>query len=216
MFQVPSFKPQERGITLVEIILVVFIMSIFFMIVIADFPKISRQTALSRVAYKFAQDLRKAEDLGLSGVVITNDQTPKPVPIETIKGYGIYVDISHQPATNYIVYADIDNSKTYNPGSVEECGKLASSSPQFDCIIEAVDISQENKSLSIKSIVDAENEDILGSSISINFTPPGPLVTIKDDIHILYSNTKIGIVFQNTDKATRTVWINTAGLIDVQ
>ena len=63
-------KKFERGITLVEVVVVIFIVALFTIILISDFPKMLRQLALSRVSYNFAQDLRKAQDLGLSGIAL--------------------------------------------------------------------------------------------------------------------------------------------------
>ena len=61
---------KERGITLIEVIVVMVIVTMFSMILIADFPKILRQFAISRASYKLSQDIRRTEDLGLSGVQI--------------------------------------------------------------------------------------------------------------------------------------------------
>jgi len=78
----------EKGITLVEILVVIFIIAALLTILVSDFPKIQRQFALSRATYKFAQDLRKAQDMALSG-----EEIKKPDgTIISVKGYGIYID----------------------------------------------------------------------------------------------------------------------------
>jgi hypothetical protein len=203
-----NIKNYNKGITIIEIIVVIFIVTLFSVILISNFPKILRQFALSRVTYKLSQDLRKTQDLGLSGVV-TNDGETTARPIITLKGYGVYINAT-QPATQYIIYADLDNSKTYNPASAIKCSDEPVNNPTSDCIIETIDVSIENPSLYIKSL-----SNVTGNITSINFTPPDPIININN---IVYGNSKIGITIGLTSdpSASRTVWINTSGLIEVQ
>ena len=200
----------QAGITLIEIIVSVFIITIFSMMIIADFPRILRQLALSRATYKLEQDFRRTQDLGLSGIQINNGQAE---PITTIKGYGIYVDASsnNNHATQYLIYADIDNSRTYNPIFNDECGKELESIPTSDCIIETVDVSKENSSLYIRGF-----EYISGSHVSINFVPPNPTTNINDGTDNKYSEVGIVLGLDADNLATRTVMINTSGLINVK
>jgi len=196
----------STGITLVEIIVVIFIISMFSIILIAGFPKIQKQFAFSRVTYKLAQDLRRVQDLGLSGVQINNGEIPAR-PITTIKGYGIYVNLN-QPA-QYIIYADINNNYKYDPTSSIECSKELITDPQTDCVIETVNVSKESSELRIKNI-----ENIDGSYTSINFRPPSPTIDIDN---IAVAQNPVGIVLKLASSATtRTVWVNTAGLINIQ
>lgn len=214
MLQVPSFKFQEKGITLVEIIIVVFIIALFSVILVANFPKILRQFALSRATYILAQDIRKAEDLGLSGVVVTNGETPAK-PITTVKGYGLYINMAIP--TQYLIYADLDNSKTYTPPTVPtECSAEPTNNPTKDCIVNVVDLKRENASLSIESIRKLDGNNIAGSSVSINFVPPDPAINIADNQLPPVNYVGIKIVLRNTDGATRSILVNTSGLIDIQ
>ena len=79
---------KEKGVTLVEIILVIFMITMFSGILVYNFPRVLKQFALSGASYKLAQDLRKVEDLGLSGVET----------IEGAKGYGLYINIINNNA----------------------------------------------------------------------------------------------------------------------
>lgn len=192
-------KNYSNGITLVEIVVVVFIIALFSTILISNFPKIERQFALSRATYKLAQDLRKTEDLGLSGLQTKN---------YLVKGYGIYVSLSDQFPKKYVIYADIDGDQKYNgsqPYSYCEDGNNL----QQDCVLEAIDVSQSDPSVYIKNI---QNINIGTNYISINFNPPD--VTNIDNIS---QGSAIGIVLGlKTDSNTRTVWVNKSGLIWVQ
>ena len=194
MLQVPNFKFQEKGTTLIEIIAVITIITLFSMILIADFPKIIRQYAVSRSSYKLSQDIRRVEDLGLSGVQIEGQNSP-------VGGYGLYIDLDDNEE-QYIIYAD-NCSDTPDFEYIFGC----------DSIIETIGISEQQAGIYIKRI----NGNISGSvdSASINFTPPNPKVTITaSDIQ----NNSIDIVIGSSfdDSLERTVFVNNSGLIEVK
>ncbi len=203
MFEDRDSNFYEKGVSLVEIIVAIFIIAMFSAILISDFPRILRQFALSRASYTLAQDLRKAEDLGLSGVQIEDDGRNK---IQA-KGYGVYINLVNN--TQYIIYADRGELPDSQYDGTEQFCSNESSDFDKDCILEIVQLSLENKSLYIKDI-----KNISGQSVSINFTPPGPTVEITGR---LAGSIKIGIVLGlMTDKnKDRTIWVNTAGLVEV-
>jgi hypothetical protein len=205
-----KLKILSKGITLIEIIIVIFLIVLFSTILISDFPKIQMQFALSRATHKLAQDLRRVQDLGLSGVQI-KDSLGNPI---TVKGYGVYVN-PVQDGQKYVIYADVTDSNgvvdhkfigQYNNNFCSD-----KTNPTADCVIEIIDISQENPNLYIK------NQIISVSTYytSINFSPPNPIINI-DNINMDAS--EIGIVFGLTGdiSAVRTVWVTTSGLINVQ
>jgi len=212
-----NLKNSEKGVTLVEIVVAVFIITMFSMMVIVGFPKIQKQYAFSRVTHKLAQDLRMVEDLGLSGVQINNGAMV-PEPIETIKGYGIYFDLTNP--TQYIIYADIYTevvSRKYEPTSSPiNCSDVRIANPQADCVIAVGKTNSENPDLKIKGLT-----NINGSFTSINFRPPNPTIDI-DELSIDNlppNNSRVGIVLEATfdgNIATRTIWVNSAGLINIE
>jgi len=211
----PNLKNSEKGISLVELVVVIFIITLFSLIIISDFPKIQRQFALSRATYKLAQDLRKAQDLGLSGVTI-NDKNGVQIPV---KGYGVYVNLSQSNA-QYLVYADVglNDPQKYSGDPVSLCADVNQASDgqlAADCVLEVINVKDENQSLSIENPI---INTITGQYTSINFAPPSPIINI-DNINTNNNppdNSKVGIVLKNTDGSTRTVWINTSGLINIQ
>lgn len=198
----------ERGVTLVEIVAVVFMIALFSTILIADFPKIQRQFTLSRTAYNLAQSLRKAQDLGLSGIRM-NDSNANQIPA---KGYGVFIDKTADP-TQYIIYADIGTivsaaDQKFNSTNIKCSGQ---SNFTTDCIVEIINVTKENSELYIKEIK-GESGVSYSAYVSVNFSPPDPIVNIDP------ASAKVGIVLGLTsdDSSTRTVWVNKSGLISVE
>ena len=217
---ISNLKGRQRGITLIEIVVVLFIISTFSLILIADFPKIQRQFALSEAAYNLAQDLRSAEDLGLSGAQIKDGGVPaKDIPVT---GYGVYVNPS-MSATQYLIYADVKpgtflSSDLPTPGNTvydgdffntpcSEVNQVRDGAFKKDCVIQIIDIKKENSGLTIDSV------DNSAGFVSINFRPPDPIVNISG---LNPGKSAVSIVLKNSDGLSRTVSINTAGLISVK
>jgi len=218
MFKVSSFKFQEKGITLIEIVVVIVIITIFTTILIVNFPNMQRQFALSRVAYKLAQDLRRAQDFGLSGV-LTTDGAGNDI---TVAGYGVYVNPNQSATTTqYIIYADVPDGdpthdQTYNGcQNYQSCLCGSETAPASDCVVEIIDISKDNPSLYIKRVDNIENTSI---GTSINFSPPNPTTTVSNICLSCADYTRVGIVLGLTSgsSSTRTVWVSTTGLVSVQ
>lgn len=202
----------EKGITLVELIVVICIITLFTAILISNFPKMLRQFALSRAAYQLAQDLRKTQDLGLSGVQL-NDVNNNSI---AVKGYGIYIDPLNP--TQYLIYADVADvngsfDQEYDasppPPFCSSVDQINGGTLEADCIVEIVDLTKEDPSLSIKGLANIAS----GESTSINYAPPNPITKISN---IVSASFPIGIILQNTDGNTRTVYAGISGLISVQ
>ncbi len=205
-----DFKNLKKGITLIEVSITIFFIVLFSLVIIADFPKILRQSALSRATYKLAQDLRSAQDLGLSGIII-NDANEEVINVE---GYGIYVGAL--PTEQYVIYADVNGDQKYSGGTslcseAEQIGAL-------DCVIEVIDVSKENPSLSIDEVINNSSDNNISSGVNINFKPPNPTINIQDNSEeeIHYPGLGVRIVLKNTDGFARAVSINSSGLIEVQ
>ena len=206
----------SQGITLIEIVVVIFITVLFFLILISDFPKIQRQFALSRVAYELAQDLRKTQDLGLSGVQLI-DKNGQPI---SIKGYGVYVNLVAQFKTQYIIYADVNGDQKYSSDlTFPLCDEADQTSGQLvsDCVIKIIDIKDSNNggnpNLYIKQINNINNPSI--GFTSINFSPPNPTIKI-DNLNSGQSGIEIVLELSADASASRKVLVNTSGLINVQ
>lgn len=190
-----KLKINNKGITLVEVIVVVFIVTLFSAILISDFPKIRRQFALSRATYKLTQDLRKAQDMGLSGQFKTTDGT-----VLDATGYGVFIDLRSGENKKYIIYADIDDGSG---------GDQQYTSTQ-DYILETVDLNEAEKGVIIKLL-----ENTLSQQVSVNFRPPNPNINISN-LQPNAISVKIDLGLAADSTATRTVSVNNAGLIEMQ
>ncbi len=202
---------------MVELIVVICIIALFTVILIANFPKMMRQFALSRAVYELAQNIRQAQDLSLSGVQL-NDIHGNPI---TVKGYGVYFNPTSYP-TKYIIYADVAGAPDSNGNRVSDSkyddlgnNPMCSSVDQTDrplyedCIMQIVDLTKEDASLSINSITNVDD-----NFTSVDFTPPGPITKIEN-LNLQYSGTEI-ILQVRVDNIERGVSVNTSGLISVQ
>ena len=185
------FEFKEKGATLVEIAVVIFIITMFSLILINDFPKTLRQFAVSRSAYKLSQDIRRVEDLGLSGVKIADQNDP-------YGGYGLYIDKTENDKQYKIYSDDFSESPDFKYVDGE------------DYIVEIIAISEQQAGVFIKEINGTSGSY---DHISINFTPPNPKITItpneEKSIDIV-----IGSIFDSS--LERTVSVNTSGLIEVK
>ena len=198
----------ERGITLVEILVVVFIIALFSSILIADFPKIRRQFALTRAVYKMNQDLRRALDMGLSGQQI-KDVNGNAI---NVQGYGVYINLDDFRLGNkkYIIYADTNNDQQYD-SSDTICGQQSNQ----DCIIEKIDFIKAESGVKIKEIKNTKDNN---QWVDINFKPPNPTVTITKLSSLTPDTNQVQIIFAlESDSLTyRTVFVNIAGLIEIE
>lgn len=193
-------KKLEKGITIIEILIVVFIIALFSSILIADFPKIKRQFALTRAVHKMSQDLRRAQDMGFSGQQIEGID---------VKGYGVYINLDNDRLGNkkYIIYADMDDNQQYTEIVEVACGEQEESNK--DCVIEIVNLGETEAGVTIDRI---ENT-IDFQTVDINFRPPNPITTITG---LLLHINRVQIIFTTKDGKERIVLVNTSGLIEIK
>lgn len=224
-----KIRNSSSGITLVELIVVIFIIVLFSTILVANFPEIQRQFALSRVTYKLSQDLRNVQGLGLSGVPITDVHGTAILS----KGYGIYINLNSS-ATQYVIYADVPGAAVNGVRTSDQkysgdplyprCNNVDQSPPTgvrtTDCVISVVDISNGsdgNPSLYIKGITDCTQSGCVadsGGGVSINFNPPNPTTTMTG-LGGTYSGVNVTLGLRTDNSSARTISVNTFGLIDI-
>ena len=216
-----SAKKIQSGATLVELVVVVFIISIFSAILVANFPKAQKMFSLSRSAYDLAQNLRKTEDFGLSGVI--DSSVAMGGRSAELRGYGIY--IPPRPAVEYYIYADIAQSADVE-GDYKYSGNvdylfcsivLGINETPSDCIVDVVDVKAEDPDLEIVSVTDNNCATIPGDAgVSVNFNPPDPKITIKSDNDISYSAININFGLASERAASKSILVNSSGLVSVQ
>ncbi|MDD4531197.1 MAG: type II secretion system protein [Candidatus Pacebacteria bacterium] len=95
----------KKAFTLIELIVMMAIVAIFTTIIFVDYGKNNKLFALERSARKMSQDVRKVQEMAMSGFVGgvgTN-------------GYGIYFNTTSN--TSYRVYANMDSDMSYSQGT---------------------------------------------------------------------------------------------------
>jgi prepilin-type N-terminal cleavage/methylation domain-containing protein len=194
----------EKGITLIEMLIVIFIIALLSGILMVDFPKIKRQFALTRAVYRMNQDLRKIQDMGFSG-----EQLEGISP----KGYGIYINLDDANLGNkkYIMYADVDDDQKYTEQTEVIC---SAQEPNKDCVIEEIDFSQVEVGVFINTIENTTN----GRWVDINFKPPNPTTTITNLATVPSGINRVLVIFtlDSDSSKTRIISINTSGLIELK
>lgn len=198
-----QFLNTKKGITLVEIAVSVFIIAIFSLMVISNFPRIQRHLVISQATQKIAQDIRRAEDMGFSGAQVSENFNAK--------GYGFYVPIYESTgyARSWNIYAD-----TNEPADMRY-------TPSEDYIVEEIDIFDSG--VFIKEAYDVDNPNSMITCLSINFNPPNPDVTITasydfncGDYLTIEKGVRIVMSFIQDPSMEKSVFINSSGLIDVE
>lgn len=181
----------SRGATLIEIIVVVFLVTLFSIFLIVDFPRIERQFALSRAGHRMAQDLRRAEDLGFSGVTSIESMPPA-------KGFGIYINLNNPQS--YILYGD--TAEPYNVYTSQ------------DFIIESIDLSSKTEGIYVKGLENASGSEE-NKWTSINFSPPNPTVSIEN-LNAGWKYVGIVLGIQADPSLSKEINVNLSGLIEIK
>ncbi|MBI2050093.1 MAG: hypothetical protein HYT35_01400 [Candidatus Staskawiczbacteria bacterium] len=174
--------------------MVVFILALLSSILVADFPKIRRQFALTRAVHKMSQDLRRAQDMGFSGQKVEVDGTKA-------KSFGVYINLDSPTLGNkkYIIYADIDGNQQYNESNA-------------DLVMETVDFGQTEPGVIIDRIENMENNN---RWVDINFEPPSPTVKIRE-LESDKDRVKIIFTLESDPSKERTVSAYISGLIEIK
>ena len=107
-------KDSQKGFTLIELIVVIFIVALTTSASMVYYRSGDRGFSLIRSAYLVAQGLRSAQELAISAKEFGESGVPS--------GYGVYFNI-YSPS-EYIIFADLDDSKQYNPGELLETVSL--------------------------------------------------------------------------------------------
>jgi len=175
---VPRSNPRlsastQRGFTLVELLVSIFIIVLMSGIILANYRQSGQQFALQRSANKLAQDIRRAQEMAMGAAEHAG------CPADYKYGYGIYLIATE--SGHYILFADCDNGEDYDSGEMVEDIKFESG-------------------VKIKTLS--------GDPLTITFTPPDPKITI--------SSPAPATITLGNDSQTKTITLNSAGLIEIQ
>jgi len=183
---------KELSFTLIELLVSIFIIILLAGIIFANYRASGEQFALQRSANKLAQDIRRAQQMAMSASEC--QECGGSVP----PGYGVILD-ENWDTKKYRLYADTNGDNGFFTPP--------------DTIIEPPYIELE-KGVIIKEI--SLPPDTY-SSVSINFKPPDPEVTIKFNVGPLgQPKTIITLALETDLNKIKTITVNKAGLIEIQ
>ncbi len=188
-------KNNSMGFTLAELLIVITIILLLFPMVISNYNAGEKQFSLYRSAHNLAQDLRDTQEMAMTGQLtpLSFDQSfPKG-------GYGLYFE---DYKNSYILFADCDGDGEYDQEGIATTCSNATSTPGDSFPEKLQDLSLESGVL-ISNITPQ-------SPLVITFLPPTPLITINPQP--FDNQAVISLTFSEN---TKTVSINTVGLIDV-
>jgi len=99
---------KQQGFSLVEMLVVIFIVVLISATLIVNWRKNEKQYLLQRAAQNIAQDIRKVQDMALNGTKYENQ-----IPYS----YGIFFDKNKKKS--YQLFGDLNNNNTYQTSDME-------------------------------------------------------------------------------------------------
>lgn len=195
----------SRGFTIVELIVVVSVIAIFSIIVISNFSSIKLQFSLSRVAYKFDQDVRKAQNLASSAIPYTDEEGV----VQPVNGYGVYIDINGLGNKKYIIYADKPDGTTVVNGITYPTSNQIYDA--LDYIVETVDFSVNEPGVIINKV-----NNVLLNRASINFNSSDLFTNIFKIQTAATNSVDIVFALESDQSIIRTVTVNFSGASSIK
>ncbi len=107
-----KYKEKEylKGFTIIELLTVMSVIAILSMVVWINYNSLNKEFVLERSARMMAQDAREALEMALSSRDLDG------APDDFRGGYGIHFPLNEN---YYLVFADKEDNKFYNPGVIE-------------------------------------------------------------------------------------------------
>ncbi len=197
MLKYSNVKIKQKAFTVIELLIVISVIVILSAVVFISYQSGQQQFALQRSANKLAQDIRRVQEMAMSAQECTPVACPSPPYISAggipAGGYGFYIDKSQND--RYFIYADTGQSP-----KVEEYSSSLNEEIETIYLEEGVYI-----------------DDFIPSSngFSINFKPPDPEITIKNNAGVDSDNITIIIALTADSLKTKTILVNKAGRIEI-
>lgn len=184
----------NKAFTIIELLVVALIMAIFTSILFVDYGDNGKIFALDRAAQKMTQDIRKAQEMAMSG--LPGDATTR--------GYGVYFDAAG--ANN--LYKIYRNNDPVVLGSDMPYGGS-------DTIKETINLETGIKICNgnVKDKDISSGVESTPTNISISFLPPDPINYIGTNYTGHEASITLCII--GSESTTRTVKVNNAGKIEV-
>jgi len=102
MSKIQRFIKKESGFTIFELLVVMFILTLLSSVVLAGYRSGQKRYSLYQAAQRLASDVRRAQNMAISGVDIAGNYY----------GYGVYAVAD---GSSYLIYGDTDNTSDYQP-----------------------------------------------------------------------------------------------------
>ena len=185
MFQVSSFKFQDRGFTLLELIVVMAIISIMSAIVISGYSNQRDSKALSLGESQVTNDIRIVQGMSYNILSANGTNFPKG-------GYGIRFT---EGSDSYMVFADLDSDGIYD-GAGEDYEEIK--------LPKNVEVSCLKKDGSACGVF---------TDVDIVFQPPYGKVLINGDEKSGGSFINLEIEIKNQGGSTKTIEMSSSRLI---
>lgn len=190
-----SRKNNGAGFTLAELLMVIAIILLLFPMILTNYNAGEKQFSLYRSAHSLAQELRNVQEMAMTG-----ERTPFQFGQNFPRGgYGLYFESN---TSSYILFADCDGDNEYDSSGIAASCFEADSAPGESYPEQIREISLE-LGVIISSIIPT-------TPINIVFFPPVPIITIKPQPFDSQA-----IITLSLAGKTKTITINTIGLIDV-
>jgi prepilin-type N-terminal cleavage/methylation domain-containing protein len=192
-------KNKATGFTLIEVLVVVFIIGLLSSILIVNWRNNEKQYQLQMIVQETVQNIRKTQEMALAGskyfdVVTSTYKIPN--------SYGVYFAIS--TPNSYKIFADVNDNKTYDSGN--------------DTIVGGAD-NQIESGYEISSLVGVPGGTLSGVSVTFNL-PDGFTSIRKDGTGTPWQNPltitirKIGTTCPS--KTCKNIVVSTTGQINIQ
>jgi type II secretory pathway pseudopilin PulG len=144
-------QDNKKAFTLIELLAIISITVIMTVALFANYGNYNDALALERSGQKLSQDLRRAQEMAMSGFE----------GVTSSNGYGIYFDKTSGNETKYIIYMNNNTNMYYESGT--------------DTSKETINIESGIK------ICDIKDNTLSLNSISVSFEPPDPLTYIDSN-----------------------------------
>lgn len=178
------------GFTMIEMTITIFIIAIIATIVLANFSGFGENVAMQRSAQEFALLIRQAQNMSLS-VRQIETSAGRIVP----PAIGVYLNVSLPES--YILFADLDNNKRYDPSIDAKIGN---------------DIFFE-KRVKIDSLLDQNS--IPQTVINIVFAAPEASVTIYNQDNPIGEQAIINLI-TTSGVYKKKIGVRTSGQISIE
>jgi prepilin-type N-terminal cleavage/methylation domain-containing protein len=201
----------KKGTTLVELLVVIFIIALLSVVSAYSLKSSNSQLALQRAANKLAQDIRRAQEMTMSADLCKVAGCANTIPPR----YGIFLN-SLSSANSYEIRADMDNDGLF---SQPNDGDVTIESLMIENNIQIRDYTFGNCTL--RGVPQSPHGP---AKLSVTYRPPDPVVEIwigkegqgAPNEPVSCDSVKLILGVGASGGSTSTVTINQAGLISVQ